>query len=206
MEGPFYVCETKIIKDASPILAALAYNHVSLARWMITKGANPRYTTKDGGYQATHIAAFNGYSEPVMYLGLRYRMSLDQKDARGFDVYQAAQGGNIKRRLACYRTLQGFKEIALDAQNDLMFVPLSDSQKRDAQKYISDDIGLVKALEDCTSIGVKMCCENGHNPFREINLGGYNRYNGYSAYKIAEEREDDLHLGYFDYLKENGKF
>lgn len=128
-----------------------------------------------------------------MFLGLRYRMSFDQKDARGFDVYQAAQGGNIERRLPCYRTLGEFKEIALDAQNDLMFVPLSDSQKRGAQK-------------DCNSIGVKMCCENGHNPFREINLGVFNPYNGYSAYKIAEEREDDLHLGYFDYLKENSKF
>jgi hypothetical protein len=201
LDGPFKVCKTKTIKDVTPVLAALANGHLELARWLISsENADPKYTTIDGGYQATHLAAFNGFPEPVMFLCLCYDMRLETKDSQGFDVRAAIGGGHLERMRACNAEIVAFTMYTLKDLADLVNIPLTEEQVQRVKHYGEDEIGLMHALDKCDHVGVKYCVQVGHDPFTTVIMGAYSPYSGYTAYTYAQKREDDFSVAYFNTL------
>lgn len=94
LSGPFAVCPNKTISGANAFIAACAGGHQNLAEILVKKGVSVHYTTPEGGYNAAHVAAFNGQIDlTTKYLFEKHGFSTATKDAAGYNVYQAAAGG-----------------------------------------------------------------------------------------------------------------
>lgn len=178
LEGPFLVCKDKLIKNATPFMTACAFGHLELAKFLVTKGADVKYANPDG-YQATHVAAFNGYLDPVTYCVEAHGCDLYQEDNYGYDVIQACGGGKTPNSYGyLYKLLKNIK-------------------------YSKQEMGLLWALEDNDLDGVKYCVSHGHlNYDRELNFGSYHPNSGPSVYDRAIEysKKDTSYTEFVDFF------
>jgi ankyrin repeat protein/ubiquinone/menaquinone biosynthesis C-methylase UbiE len=185
LEGPFLVAPSKTIYNATAFIAACAYGHVEVAKYLASKGANVKYTNEEG-YNAAHVAAFNGFHEAVIYLAEELNFNLSQNDRAGFNVIQAAAGGHINRRENCFSIL-----------NQL------DNEIFQGKKYINHDFGLMLAVEEKNLDAVKYLVRHGHDFNAEIQGGGYSagRFQGFNAYTYAKECGAKEIISFFDGLR-----
>jgi len=139
LKGPFggapfaVVTDDKYIDAATPFIAACAGGHILLAEELIKRGADKKYTTPGflGGYNAAHVAAYNGHPDMVIYLCSKHGFDLGMRDADGFNVFHAGAGG--KKPKACYK-LKAFNDLYVkgskyqDQQNGLLLAVQDDNK------------------------------------------------------------------------------
>ena len=110
------------IKGTSPILEALSHNHLELAEYLISKGANLAHITTDG-YQATHLAGLLGSIEALAWLILKRDFDPKQEDNHKYSVFDAIKIGGCKE-FPPYEILRNFSMILLASTLKKDFVGL----------------------------------------------------------------------------------